>query len=509
MSLTHVCMWSSHGWKRITEREAAQLHPGGTVSAKSGLFMCELCGQYVTLTDGWIRDRYFKHSAEELSKDCPERTFSSSVPVTYSYKTHDLPLRLRIISTGKFELQLGLLPVPEKLLQNKHNSRIIIGFPDGQYYNYSFERILTDTMTYLSVGERPYKKYTITIDPTDSGLIPFWPRVIDGISESGTLFDSVTGKKLSYDADTIVNHKYHLLSSHKLYFDNISGITARQICRRDIEISTWYVYEIEATSFDESTARFFLDYHCRLTENAVSIIPLWPVYIETPYRICHNKDQITFFLRGDAEPQVFPKTNLHSSSCDNGKFFTVNCHERQQILSAGRTKVLKYTYLWKDDLDYKTPLPQIIVTDLSGMMITPGEHKELPAKKTIRINAAFDGYVLRKKKGIVLERLCLSSGETIEIDDVQYGHSIFVLQGLDTVWSCYFVHTVTVDDEIDDSLFIDLRECKGEYITLDHSVGALAAKMGDYPKTKGWLYTCIRCGRIPRKAYNILIDHFS
>ena len=46
-SLTHVCMWSDNGWKRITAEQAARLHPGGTVSAHSGLFMCELCGQYV------------------------------------------------------------------------------------------------------------------------------------------------------------------------------------------------------------------------------------------------------------------------------------------------------------------------------------------------------------------------------------------------------------------------------------------------------------------------------
>ena len=76
-SLTHVCMWSDNGWKRITAEQAARLHPGGTVSAHSGLFMCELCGQYVILTDGDIRIRYFKHSAYEKSKDCPERTFGA------------------------------------------------------------------------------------------------------------------------------------------------------------------------------------------------------------------------------------------------------------------------------------------------------------------------------------------------------------------------------------------------------------------------------------------------
>lgn len=51
-SLTHVCMWNENGWKHITAEDAARLHPGGKVTAGSGLFMCELCGQYVALTDG-------------------------------------------------------------------------------------------------------------------------------------------------------------------------------------------------------------------------------------------------------------------------------------------------------------------------------------------------------------------------------------------------------------------------------------------------------------------------
>jgi hypothetical protein len=82
-ALKHVCMWLGNGWKRITPEEAAKLHPGGTVSAHSGLFMCELCSQYVILTDGDVRTRYFKHSAYEKSKDCPERTFADGYPISY------------------------------------------------------------------------------------------------------------------------------------------------------------------------------------------------------------------------------------------------------------------------------------------------------------------------------------------------------------------------------------------------------------------------------------------
>ena len=98
MPLTHVCMWTEKGWKRVTAQEAGRIHPGGSVSSKSGLFMCDLCGQYVTLTNGSIRDRYFKHSKEEESKDCPERTFGSSASSTFQAGAHELPIRIKIIS---------------------------------------------------------------------------------------------------------------------------------------------------------------------------------------------------------------------------------------------------------------------------------------------------------------------------------------------------------------------------------------------------------------------------
>ena len=45
-SLTHVCVWSSKGWTHIAPEEVARSHLGESVSARSGLFMCELCGQY-------------------------------------------------------------------------------------------------------------------------------------------------------------------------------------------------------------------------------------------------------------------------------------------------------------------------------------------------------------------------------------------------------------------------------------------------------------------------------
>ncbi len=508
MPLTHVCMWSEHGWKRVTASEVTRLHPGGTVHARSRLIMCELCGQYVTFTDGQIRDRYFKHSAEELSKDCPERSFSTSAPMTFQAGAHDLPLRLLIRSASEFEFLLGLLPVQSSLLANRDNYKINITFSDSSEkgYIYSFSRINADQTTYLSVGHKPHDRYLISVVPTDNRFDSYWPGTVDGISLKGTLFDGVTGKKLPDDADTVINHEYYLLTTQIIY-RKYPGIKVDQICRCTTYYPTWYVYRIVASVFEESTARFFLDYHCRLTENAVEITPLWPAYIETPYRICHCSDQITIFIRGDATPKVFPYTYLLSYPCEKGQVVVVNCKERQQLLSAGRTKVLKYTYLWKDALDYQVPLPQISVTDQDGKTIQPGDQTKLPVNKSIRAAAPFDGFILRTKNGSILERRTLSAERATEINDIKYGQCIEVYQGMDLVWSVRYA--LPENEAKDDQLIRRLMECRGESVEVPHSVGALAVRMSAYPKTKRWLYKHIRGGKMTQSAYKLLIHHFS
>ena len=73
-ALTRVSVWSKNGWRHITAEEAAEQHPGGTVSSHSGLFFCDLCGQYVTFTKEGKKTRHFMHSSYEKSKDCPDRT---------------------------------------------------------------------------------------------------------------------------------------------------------------------------------------------------------------------------------------------------------------------------------------------------------------------------------------------------------------------------------------------------------------------------------------------------
>lgn len=179
-SLTHVCMWTEHGWKKITANEAARLHPGGTVLAASGLFICELCRQYVILTEGERNVRHFRHKVSELSKDCPDRTFGSSASMTFEAREYELPIRICNITGNQFDLELGLLYVPAVILQEQKIQQVIIqpiGVQDNQYV-YSFKRLNEERLTYVYIGNIPAPNYKLI---TDDALRSFWPKYVKGI----------------------------------------------------------------------------------------------------------------------------------------------------------------------------------------------------------------------------------------------------------------------------------------------------------------------------------------
>lgn len=296
-SLTHVCMWSENGWKRITAEQAARLHPGGTVSAHSGLFMCELCGQYVILTDGDIRIRYFKHSAYEKSKGCPERTFGAGYSISYGSQEHDLPIRITSVSSSSFSFEVGLIRAPISSL-NK-DSRIEIK-PKGAFdvsYVFTKERLNYDSITYLPIGERPFEKYTLSFQNGSDKLREFWPAEIKGIEPEGTLFEKVSGKKLSYDADVEIGKEYYLLKRGCIYRKSFSSVRIQEIMQKRIGWETWSLYVVSASAFNEDAARFYLDFHCRLTDHPVSLQPVWPLFVEGNYIVKHNQNSIQKHLR--------------------------------------------------------------------------------------------------------------------------------------------------------------------------------------------------------------------
>lgn len=505
-SLTHVCMWSNSGWKRITAEQAAKLHPGGTVSAHSGLFMCELCGQYVTLTDGDIRIRYFKHSAYEKSKSCPERTFGLGYLTSYDSKEHDLPIRITGISSSSFHFEIGLIRAQISSLKNDFRVEIK---PKGasDTYIYSKERLNCNGITYLSIGERPSEKYIITLHNGSNKLHEFWPAEVNGIDPDGTLFEKHSGKKLTEDADVEINKEYYLLKRGYIPIKQRDSVKIQEIAQKRFGRNTWNLYLVSASAFSEDAARFYLDFHCRLTEQPVSLQPVWPLFVEGNYLTKHNQDIMYILVQGNiAAVKTFPRAIIRQLNHKSAQFelYEVICSGRQQLISAGRTRALQYTYVWKEKLDRLSSRPKISITDLSGSEIAPGETNKLPRDKTLYFKSAYDGELNILINNRIINKRKIYADKYDEVNDLSYGLSIQVVIGLDVIWQIDFQkqHNVAEDDETE--ILKQIVNVSGTLITIPHSLRNILVGMSRYPKICQWIRKCIKSGTINEQSYRRL-----
>jgi len=499
-------MWSEHGWRPITAYKAAQLHPGGSVSSHGHLFMCELCGQYVSLAHGSVYTPYFRHSAGESDKTCPERTFGPGITIDYCETKHDLPIRIKLYPPAfpsDFSFEIGLLGVPSPVLKRLRDSTIKIGPVQEYAPPLSFqlkERLRENEISYVPIGSIPFAEYKIDLDCRDIPAFFYWPERLQGMDPAGTLFDVSSGKKLPYDADVQVGRDYYLLQSSGTRHI-CTSVFLERILTKSVPGRYWHLYKVRANSFDEDAAEFFLDFHCRLTEQPVSIQPIWPTYIKGPYVIRHDRREMVFYVRGNVTTKSFPLAALSSYySTENGKIEYITCNDRQQLISAGRSKMLKYTYLWREPLDCQTKIPTIIVTDIAGNVIQPGSSDKLPIKGVLCICAPYDGLAIIKKRGKTLEKRRLTANMISEISALQFDSEIEIFQGLDSVWSIKYQRS-ELFKQGDTQLLRRLQNCTGQLIPIPHSLGAAAERLNSYPQVKQWLYSKIREGHMPISAY--------
>lgn len=507
-SLIHVCMWSDKGWKRITAEQAVKLHPGGTVSAHSGLFMCELCGQYVSLTDGTVQTRHFRHSAYEKSKNCPERVFGANYQIPYSSQEHDLPIRITGISSASFRFEIGLVRIPIDLLGRDFRIEIKPKGISGTPYVFTKERLNYKGITYLPIGERPFEKYTLNVKNGSNKLFEFWPAEINGIDPEGTLFEKSSGKKLTYDADVEIEKEYYLLKRGYLRRRSYSSIQIREIAQKQFGWESWTLYIVSASEFSEESARFFLDFHCRLTDHPVSFQLIWPLCVEGNYTVKLSQDSMYMLVKGNVTTvKAFPSTVVHqlNYNSDYPKLYEICCSSRQQLVSAERTQTLQYTYVWQEPLNEAGLSPAVLVTDLSGFEIAPGESNTLPRCKALLFKSAFDGEIIISNESRIMEKRKIHADRPLELDGLSYNMSVQVVIGLDIVWKINFKKRSDSAKENEFKILEQITNtAAGIFIPAPHSLRNILAGMSCYPQICQWIRKCIREGTINEQSYRRL-----
>ncbi|WP_294556726.1 hypothetical protein [uncultured Mailhella sp.] len=453
MSLSHVLMWSDkYGYQPVTEYDAARDCPY-TVSARSKIFVCGICGQGVTFTAGRERIRHFRHDQAAQNKDCEDRsqTYGYNLPFSsFSARICTLPLRLRTEGPGRWRLELGLLALQKAVLEGCTRKLLCIENDRGETYRYNLkDRLQPDRLTWLDAGDYPSKIFRLSLDD-HSALPSLWPQSADGLADV-TLFEAETGRRLPFFPDVQVNREYIAVFRERFDPGYCFNVRVTLIPR---SVHGWFncdVYRVKTLSFSREAASFFLRLRANLKRQAPLIFPLWPVVIRTPHLIYHNADELFIFLEGEnVSVQSFPRVPLPEIvHRDSARLIRFACGIRKQLVSGtsdapllqlGRfSHVLRYDYFIRQPLDRATSPPGVTVTDHKGNELKGDLLEGVRPGTLLYVRGPFDGEVwLKSEDSPLTERYTLKGGEVLELK-AGMGQTLTIFQGLDSMRTIVFV----------------------------------------------------------------------
>jgi hypothetical protein len=542
VSLHHVCEWNNttHRWERISIDEAKKKYPMG-LSSRSHVFMCELCGQVVTLTEESRKTvAYFRHSRGEANKTCPDRDEYQKGAFSFEASQGTLPLRLKLKEDGiTFDtLEIG---IPKAFVRESLQSIKILNKQGTVAKTYNAERLYDDVTTYLNVGDPFSVSYQVYFYETRIKLIDGYkfgisnPMVIEGLDPDGTIFDGQSGKKIPKDGNVKINHTYYfLLQNKKLPLRNGNNLEISLLgsCGQQED---WRVYKVKGKSYKPETIEFFAEYHARVSEDPVKLIPFWPQTVQDGYIFWHDADRLFFYVQGEyvklkGYPAVtgdaartFPLEKNEAFSTRNLVEFPVR--EKHQIVSIGRQSVLQYLYIWRKA--FETPhieKPKFQVKDKAGNLLEEYQTIPLSQSKALEISSEVDGYLeIRDTQQIVQNRIKVKADTPNYLTDldIRNGYRLVFYQGLDPVWKAFIEaskqkHEENRNEAIDQNsghdvkdtaLYQKLCSCRGATLPVSLAMKRLCFQYRRDTRIYTWLRKQMLQGKMPLHAYRLLLKN--
>lgn len=499
--LTHVCIWEDGQWRRITAEEAEEQYRFCGVSSNSGLFMCELCGQFVSFTNGLYRKRYFRHSSGESNKDCEDRSIN-----LYSQPLNDAErhLPIRIVETEKgFQFEVGIPILSEEVLQKIGNEKLTLSNDIGQKWELLFERLNINQTTYFCVGDKLAAKYYVSLSKKKIWSETNWPRSAEGYIAPGRLFSKRTGRLLEFDSDVALHDKYYYVTKRCMSSRNNPFVRKVGDLPKGFQI-----YEMEPTELDNENAKFFLKIHMRLTARPLDVINIWPPCVNLEDVAICKDDKVYTFLYGNVKLS-FGESIRNPLQQEKAEWavYKVSVGHSQKSMLIGRSRVLKSNnFIYSEKIKQKL-LPIVEIKDTNNHLIETDLSHNPPLNNRLLIKAEYDGHVIICTVSGGYHFLQLSAGKWSEISNVSRGTIIDIFVGRDLVRRMSFVQNFngsTNDIIAERKIYEKMKIAKGAGIPISHAaISAIANSVHDQ-RIKAWLRKADRRKAIPEDVLNLL-----
>ena len=498
--LTHVCVWENGNWIRVTEEEAAKKFPQ-RVSSNNKLFMCELCGQFVSFTNGSKRKRYFKHGTGEIDKSCQDRSRIVNGDLLLDL-SKNLPVKINL-DGNNIGFEIGFTALPEEIFKRNFNEKINIYSADSLIRKFSLERLKLNGITYLDVGDELFSQYRITFSSNESELTKFWPQVTNGYLGRGRLFDKNTGKMLLIDSDVELGKYYYYYT--KLNLLNHESPYIRQI----VGNKGFNLYEVKATLPDEENARFFLSLKTRLTDMPLKTTILWPPYYQDENLIYINSNSLLISTHGNAEVRNgIDKIKPVAKDENEWAVYNIPIIKRYSIFFIGRTNIQDYYHVVKADTQKKLTNPYVLIKDNTGKLMNDGQYDRLPKNKLINVELQYDGKVVISAAKR-FEIINIKADRCTTIKDLEFDTTIEIYIGNDIISKIIFERTKCADKtaQSNQKIILELSKARGKMIKINKAEMISIATIINDEKIKSYIREIVCSGFIREDAYATLKIH--
>jgi hypothetical protein len=509
-ALKHVYMLIGNTWRHITAQDVADMNPGDMVSERSEIFKCDLCGKSVRWVRGDKVQPYFRHE-DNISKDCPDYTGEADSRGFYDAQKHDLPIRLDTTYLPHLRFQIGFVRIPDHLFAKDFLIKISLEWSGKKISSTPIEydklHFTKNRITYLPISRKPFEKCLITVLGETEDFYTFWPEETNGINPKGTLFHKDSGKKLLVNEDVEIEKEYYLLKKGDPC-QNINGIKVTIIEKYPFYGKEWTLSMVSAKEITSESIQYFLNLRYNLTDSPISLMPVWPLFLEDDYVVKHNQEKIYMLIRGNIYAlKTFPPPREQELIKTRNPYILKKIllpGKRQQLISIGRGQPLQYTYFWKEALNKESKCPKVEALDINKKIIRSGKSNKLPLNGVIIVKSPFDASVVFLKGERITHKQKITGGKKYKLENLDLGIKVQILIGRDVAWEVEFTKSQAKSDKHDADVLKWIRGGSGITIAAPHSLRNIYSNMGDYPEICKWIQTCLKTGSIQEQAYRRL-----
>jgi hypothetical protein len=265
---------------------------------------------------------------------------------------------------------------------------------------------------------------------------------------------------------------------------------------------------MQAASLSRKAADYFMSFGLRLTDSMADLTQIYPFVLKSTHVLLHVSEKV-WFHKSEGFVDACPSPDEFKKMIGGGteSAFSVR-NNFTQILSISRfeenTSVLNYIMLKKaKDIPIQAKRPEVCVANAQGAHIRQGEYGTLPNEGVLLVRAEYDGQIITIRDGFITSRRVLKNNQATTLP-VDWENVYQILQGYDVVYEIKFTRSVKIYKR-DDEAVRTLKKLRGREIIITHSLGAVARKLQDMPKTREWLLQQIRKGTISQGAVTYLM----